>query len=222
MSIRHDTGNKKWRQGILWSRLDEHIDGKRRLQWEAGDVEGRREGNKEPDSLWVIVLAWLQLVTSSLEARALEWESHEGGSATLTPCPYQERLLLTWLILRTRWPTSVCPGFSDFCRKVSSLGESQSPWSPVESDAGWWSDAVLQEVMLSWTQYFYQGRAREEQWKQIKSMVYVGDVLFSHFRFQDPWLRERRTKLLLLRFLDHTIPGSQQTGILVQGDRERD
>lgn len=47
-------------------------DGKRRIHWEAGDVEGEERGSEEPDSLWVIVLSWLQLVASSLEARALE------------------------------------------------------------------------------------------------------------------------------------------------------
>lgn len=36
-------------------------------------------------------------------------------------------------------------------------------------------------------------------------MVYVGDVLFSHFRFQDPLTQRKEDKAVTVEVLDHTI-----------------
>ena len=64
----------------------------------------------------------------------------------------------------------------------------------------------MQEVMLSWTQYFYpgQGKGGTTEANQ-KSMVYIGDVLFSHFRFQDPLTQRKEDKAVTVEVLDHTI-----------------
>lgn len=56
--------------------------------------------------------------------------------------------------------------------------------------------------------------------ENLKSMIHIGDLLFSHFDLDSeiPWSRERRTNLLLLRFqVTCRYQVGQQICILVQG-----
>ena len=65
MSIRYDTGNKNEDRAFCDQGLKDVV-------MVRGGFSGEERGSEEPDSLWVIVLAWLQLVTSSLEASTLK------------------------------------------------------------------------------------------------------------------------------------------------------
>lgn len=82
-----------------------------------------------PGSSWLLVPQRQELWSDNLM---------KGGSATLTPCPYQKVTAVDMAPPENRVTNlSLSRIFLTFAGKVSSLGESQSPWSPVESDAGW-------------------------------------------------------------------------------------
>lgn len=115
----------------------------------------------------------------------------------------RKEVLLPWLPALTRkdccwhgWSEnrvtnlSLSRIFLTFAGKVSSLGnlgylESCGIWC-------WLVVRTLQEVMLSWTQYFYPGQGKGGTMEaNQKSMVCVGDTLSSHFRFQGPLIQRK-------------------------------
>lgn len=163
-------------------------------------LKGRRGGDRSKHPHCVIILAWPQLVASSPKARAFKCESHERRFCNPDPVLLLGKTAVQVVSLRTEWPMSVCPELSClFSLKVPHWLVALGSWEIRCRLVG----RTLQAVVLSWTQYYYPGQVKGGAMEaNLKSMVHMGNLLFSHFNLGSriPWFRERSTKLLLLRF----------------------